>query len=505
MQGSSRIVVNTAAQYVKTIANVLLSMYSVRLVLELLGDSDYGIYSLVAGVVALLSFVSNALVVSTQRFLSFHQGVGDLGKLKSIFEDSVRLHLYIGAALLLLLFPLVFFLFNGFLEVPVDRIPAAKFVYLTVLAVLFITFVTAPFRASLVSHEDIVYISVVDVIDGVLKVVLVIVLAHLSVDHLKGYAVSLLSIQMFNLLALSLFALIRYPECSLPRGFGLSAEFVRDLSAFAGWTIFSTGCIVGRTQGCAIILNKAFGVVVNSAYGIAQQISGYVRFVSESLLNAMRPQIMKAEGNGDRQRMLSLSCKASKYAFLLLSMVVIPVCFYVEPLLHVWLREAPVPEGTPFFCRMVMIVCLADSITIGLGSANQAIGKIRNYSLAVNSTKILTLPLVIVCLKLKLGLYSVAVCYVGVELVCALIRLPLLKSTAGLDVRNFLSSVLHPLVIPLVLFVASLYLFHTVLGWGFIWSCLVCLPVYVLVIYFLALDSAEKSFVKSYLGRIRCK
>ena len=69
------------AQYVRTIINLLLSLYSARLVLDILGVDDYGIYSLVAGVVSMLSFLTNSLVGSTQRFLSFCQGRGELERL----------------------------------------------------------------------------------------------------------------------------------------------------------------------------------------------------------------------------------------------------------------------------------------------------------------------------------------------------------------------------------------------------------------------------------------
>ena len=74
MKASNRIIVNTLAQYIRTIINMVLSLYSSRLVLNILGVEDYGIYSLVAGVVSMLSFLTNSLVGSTQRFLSVSQG-----------------------------------------------------------------------------------------------------------------------------------------------------------------------------------------------------------------------------------------------------------------------------------------------------------------------------------------------------------------------------------------------------------------------------------------------
>ena len=100
MQASNRIIANTLAQYARTILNVLLSLYSARLVLDYLGVEDYGIYTLVAGIVSMLSFLTNSLISSTQRFLSFNQGKGDLENMKSVFSNSLLLHIVLGLSLI---------------------------------------------------------------------------------------------------------------------------------------------------------------------------------------------------------------------------------------------------------------------------------------------------------------------------------------------------------------------------------------------------------------------
>lgn len=501
MSPSDRLVVNTAAQYIRTIVNIFLSMYSMRLVLQLLGESDYGVYSVVAGVVALLSFVSNALVVSTQRFLSYNQGKSDTGRLKLIFDDSVLLHIYIGAALALVLACLTPLLFGGFLDIPSERVPLARIVYYSVIATVVITFITAPYRASLVAHEDIVFISAVDVADGLLKVFLVILLSHISVDSLAGYGVALMLIQLFNLVVLSMFASVRYDECGLPRFHRLSSGYIKDLSSFAGWTVYSTGCIVGRTQGLAIILNRTLGHVSNAAFGIAQSVAGYTHFISESLLNAIRPQIMKAEGEGNRSRMLDLSCRASRLSFLLLTAVVVPLCFYADVLLDLWF-EGVVPQGSAFFCRMVLVAGTVDAITIGLGSANQAVGDIRNYSLVVNTTKLMSLPLILWCLHSGAGTGSIAVCYIAVELLCALIRIPFLKKTAGLDAGAYLRSVIVPVLPAVAIYVPLTWFLSAVLSLGMIPGSLMSVCIYSLIVLSVSLDSDERRYLRNMLTRL---
>ena len=157
MKASNRIILNTISQYIRTIINMVLSLYSSRLVLSILGVDDYGIYSLVAGVVSMLSFLTNSLVGSTQRFLSVHQGMGDMGKLREIFSNSLMLHIILGLFTSVILFAITPLLFNGFLNIPEQRMHVAKQLYILVVLMVSISFIASPYRALLVSHENIVY------------------------------------------------------------------------------------------------------------------------------------------------------------------------------------------------------------------------------------------------------------------------------------------------------------------------------------------------------------
>ena len=169
MTNSNRIIINTMAQYTRTIINVCLSLYSTRLILSALGQSDYGIYSVVAGVIAMMSFITNALVVTTQRFLSIYHGKNDPQKIRQIFGNSMLLHILIASILGVVLFCLGSWITHDFLNIVVERQQAAWYVYNAAVVMLMLTFITAPIRALFIARENIVYISIVDVVDGILK------------------------------------------------------------------------------------------------------------------------------------------------------------------------------------------------------------------------------------------------------------------------------------------------------------------------------------------------
>ena len=308
MEPTKRIIVNTIAQYTKAIVNIGLSLYSTRLILDALSISDYGVYAVVGGVVAMLGFITNSLVITTQRFVSFYHGRGDTAYVGKIFNHSLLLHVVFGLAIAAILFSLKGWLFGGVLNIPPLRVETAGYVYYITIAMLFVTILTAPFKAMFIACENIVYVSVVEVCDGILKLLFAIALAFVSADRLLVYALMMCGIQLLNFMAFSIYGRLRFEECRLTlRRCDIKGDILRQLMGFAGWTIYSMGTLTARNQGIAIVINHFVGTVANAAYGVAAQVNAAIFFVSSSIVNAMNPQIMKAEGEGNRQRVLRLA------------------------------------------------------------------------------------------------------------------------------------------------------------------------------------------------------
>lgn len=504
MTNSQRVIVNTTAQYARTIINVCLSLYSTRLILEALGQSDYGIYSVVAGVIAMLSFITNALVTTTQRFLSVHHGKNDPQKIHQIFGNSMLLHLIIGGGLAIVLCAMGPLIINHMLNIEAERLVAAHWVYYAAVVMLCLSFITAPIRALFIARENIVYISIVDVLDGIFKLLIAIGLTYITHDKLISYAGLMVGITLFNLLAFAVYAAYKFPEFHCPRVKEWNKELIKELSSFAGWTTYSAGCIIVRNQGIAIVLNWFYGTIVNSAYGIAQQVLGAVQFVSMSIVNAINPQIMKAEGGNNRERMVMLSEYMSKYSFLLLALVAVPIIAEMDTLLQWWLSE--VPEHTSMFCRLMLVASLCDQLSVGLTSANQAIGNIKKYTLIFYTTKLLVIIAGWICLYKGLSIASIMWCYVVIELLTSLMRMPLMKWIAGIEMWPFCKHVFGRIILPLVAMIAVCYIMTNYMQYNYrvLLTLGASAVVGIVMIWLTALDKKEKElFKQSIKGIIR--
>lgn len=500
MTSSTRLVVNTIAQNVRTIINIVLSLYSTRIAMQALGMSDYGIYMLVAGLVSLLSYVSNTLIVTTQRFLSYSAGANDKPAMKKIFANSYIIHWFIGLLLAFTFAALTSWIFDEhILNIPETKIEESKIVYLLVIAAVLITLITAPFRALLISHENIVYISIVDVLDGVLKLVLVILLLFIDSWKLLLYALIMTGVLAFNLVMLAGYCRLHYDESSLIPRFNLwNSKLCQELVGFATWTVYSMACVYVRTQGVAVILNRTLGTIANAAYGVAIQVFGSIQFLSLAIRNAISPQIIKAEGNHQRTRAMYLSLLASKYCYLILALAVIPVVAEMPLLLRIWLGN--VPNNAIIFCRMMLIAALCDQSTIGLGILNQATGRIRNYTISVFSIKMLALP--VTCFFLYNGgsIFYVAITYVVSELLSAVVRLIYLIYTTELSITSYIRNVFIRLCPATLCMSLTAYMTTSFIlpeSWRFLITGLTTTIIGIISIWFTATDANERTRIQN--------
>ncbi|MDB4497777.1 hypothetical protein N9251_00380 [Gammaproteobacteria bacterium] len=501
MTQTKRLIINTVAQYIKTIFNVLLGLYATRIVMLNLGVSDFGIFNLIAGVIAFLAFISSALANATQRFLSYYFDQNLPLKVKTVFTNSLFIHGIFGLLMLIVVEIIGLFLWDGFLVIPINRIQTAQLVYHITGFVLFLSFITTPYRALCITHENFIGISLLDMLNAVLKLFAALILYWISYDHLAVYAWGILGATLIYGFSFLTLCHLKYSEVKQLKWQFISIKECKVLTHFMGWSIYSQACIVGRTQGLAILLNRALGTIINASYGLALQVNGSIRFLSQSLVNAMSPQIIKAEGVNNRKRVIELSHKASKFAFLLLAIIVVPTWFEMPYLLTLWLHE--VPEGAILFCRMMLLATLVDQLSLPLTIVNSATGRIRNFVLLIDTVKLFTLLIAAYLLHVGYSYIHVMWAFVAIETFCSLERIVYMYYDIQLSLVCYFRKVIVPCmygILCLILPAIGVYLF---VEEGFMRLIVMYLLTFFTLfvnLYFL-LDVHEKIQLKEFVAR----
>lgn len=383
--------INTIALYVKIIISGLVTFLSTRIALDLLGINDFGLYNLVAGIIAMLSLLNGSLLISTQRFLSVAIGKGENNSVLSrIFNSSLFIHLCLMLLVLIFLLISKIFLFSSFLNIDLASINIAKQVYdIMILSSLF-TILTIPYNAAINAHEEMWMFAIIESFVSILKLLAAYSLYITPYDLLLTYSI-LMSFAIFVGGGCKyLWCHWRYIETRLWIRGMFDFALIKKQISFVGWNTFGSIAMLGRNQGIAIVLNIFWGTLLNAAYGVANQLNVLVSTFASTITTVFNPIIMKYKGQGDNDTMLYMSSLSSKVSFLVSSIMALPLLLELDNILGLWLTQ--IPEYTLPICRGTILTFVIMQLYPGITRAIYAEGNIKWYQIITSCTILLILP-----------------------------------------------------------------------------------------------------------------
>jgi O-antigen/teichoic acid export membrane protein len=440
-QGSNKVVFNTGVLYTKMIISVFISLLSTRLILSELGEADYGIYVLIGGVVAMLSFLNISMATSTQRFLSFSLGKNNIEEVRKVFANSIILHFILGV-LLLLLFEFIgmFFLIDQ-LKIFPERISTAKILFHFIVASTFISIISVPYDGILNAKENMFFLSIVGVFDSLLKLGIALTLLHPFDDKLLLFGVLMMVKSFIIRIIKQIYCQRKYKEETVIKVKNYyDFPIFKELYSFAGWNLIGILGYLFKTQGITVVLNLFFNTVIIAAYGIANQVNSQLRLFTESMIQSLQPQIVKSEGSGDRERMIKLSLIASKFSFYLFSFLALPLYINLEYILNLWLVK--VPEGTFYFLKLIIILSVIQQFRTGILIATHSIGKIKEYQLFNAPVQLLSLPLGYLFLYLGYPFYSIILATIFIEIIIVFLNIFFFKKLTAYPPLDYVKNIL---------------------------------------------------------------
>lgn len=439
MQPAKRVAVNTGILYARMAITVFISLYATRLVLAALGAEDYGIFNVVGGAVAMLTFLSSAMSSATQRFMSYAQGEGNIQKQKKIFSVSVILHLSIAIIVVAFIEIVGYFLFDSILEIPDDRMDVAKILFQFMVVRVFFAIISVPYDAVINAHENMLLVAVLGIIEAIMKLSIAVYLAYVKFDQLLAFGGLMVTLSVVLIFLRGIYCSKKYDEVQYGLVKNFDKQLFKEMTGYASWSLLSSTSSLVTMRGVSIVLNSFFGVIVNAAQAIADQITGQLMVFSNMMLKALNPVIVKSEGENNRRQMLKASMTGNKISFFLIAFFAIPVIIEMPFILDTWLKD--VPEYTIIFCRLSVIKAMIDQLTVTFGTAVGATGNIRRMSFWYSFAYIFLLPVSYIAFKLGAAPYVIYVNIIVLAIILAAIRIYFTYRQCGLDVKRFLYDV----------------------------------------------------------------
>lgn len=501
MSTANRIIKNTGFLYAKMGITMFISLYTTRLILNSLGASDFGIFNIVGGAISMLGFLNAAMASATQRFMSYSEGEGNKEKQKSIFNVSFILHLGISIVIGISLLIAGYFFFNGILNIPQDRIFAAKVVYGSLIVSTMFTVMTVPYDAAMNAHENMKYYAIVGIFESLLKLAVAFVCVYTTFDKLIVYGSLMACIPLITLSIMRIYCHRHYKECTIAPHKYWQKGLMREMTSFAGWNLFQAAAAMITNNGVGIVMNMFFGTIINAAQGIANQINGQLMTLTNNMAKAVNPVITKTEGQKDHNKVLNLASTSSKAAFFITALFSIPAIITMPQLLKVWLKN--VPDYAVFFAQCQLIISLCEQLTSGFNVAINASGRIKGISIFKSITKFSFLPVAYLLFKLQISIIAVYCIFVIIQGLINGLFVPIyfLNKTFHYNFSRYFKMTFLPLVTTeFVVLLIGILLTNIFSEWHLLFTvfgcCILC---NIVLFYCISLNKEEKIIVSNLI------
>ena len=442
------IVFNSIILYGRLAIITILSLLITRLALKELGIVDYGLYSVLGGIISFITLINTISTGTANRFIAVALGHGDLDEVNEQFNINLIIQLFIGFIVIVLSFPLGDWYIYNYVNYDGDINDAIRVFRYSILGSV-ISFLGVPYSGLLMAKENFKVFSIVDVLSHLLKFLFVLLVLGLCTNKLIVYAILMAGLTALTTILYFIYCKIKYSDIVRWK-VSKSPKKYKDVFLFSIWNSYGVVAYVGKNQGAAVLVNAFFNTIYNTALGLANTVTGFVNLFAKNIAKPISPQITKCYAAGDMKRCELLLTMATKWSFFIILLIATPFFVAPEYILRLWLGE--VPPYTVMFIQLLIIEALIESLNNGVGELVFASGKIAFYQIAVNTTRLLGILVAYFILKFGYPAYSLLYAYIGVSIIVLVVKQIALKKSVDFDNKILFRSSYLPSILVLIIY-----------------------------------------------------
>lgn len=489
---------NSLILYFRLITISIVSLISARYILKALGHSDYGLYAVVGGVVAMMAFLNNIMTSTTYRFVAYELGKGENGNVNKVFNISFALHFGLSVLTVIFAETIGVYYIKNYLNVVSARIPDALFIFRLSVISTVISIISIPFQGIITAKERFSVLASIEIMRSVLVLVVVVFLQNYIGDKLRLYTLLVSVVSILSSLLYYVYVKNKYPDFVRWHFQKDKMKYV-EMMWFGIWILVGAAAAVSETYVSAIIINIFFGTVVNAAFGIASQVNNVIKMFAQSLNSTVIPQITKSYSSGESERTIELVVFSSKYSFFLMMIPALPILLETETLMDIWLLD--VPEYTVIFVRLMILNALISTANAGIPAVVQAIGNIKYYQIILSSLTLIALPISYLLLSFGAKPYVMIIVFTAISFINLAVRQILLKRLVSFNTKDFIRKVylrIAVVVLPLsLLFLVKDFFDESIIR--FVVLSIISVILLLLLIYFAGMSKIEKKYINKFI------
>ena len=483
------------------ILRMLLGLYTSRLALEALGVSDFGLNSVVGGVVVLFTFISSSLSETTIRFINVERGKPD-GDLNRVFNVCNVLHIAMAIFLFILLEAGGVYYINHYLNVDPGKESDAMFVFQVSTIMCCLGIINVPFASLFNATEKFLFTATVAISVKVVQLVLLYWLLTYDGSRIRAFALIETLTTMTSFVVYHYYAYCRWVEV-VKWKFTKEWNIYKEMLSFSFYNLLTNLALMARGQGCLLLINYFFGTKVNGAFAIARTVERNIWPFARNFQSAATPQITQSYSSGDMERVFNLSTHIGKYCMLMMMLAFFPLWAELNFILHLWL--VTVPEGALVFCKLILLMVFVSISDGGIGTVVIASGKVRWFWIVFSILTLSCVPLGFILLNSGYPAYMLLVLFLMADIIYRIVQLIMMHSILHFPVRKCFRRTFFPVVMACLPVVLCMFLTNCIQIDSIVWHfghILVIFIVTALSVFYLGLDKHERTkIITQYINR----
>lgn len=487
---------NSIILYSRLAITAICGFVTTRFALQALGFVDYGLFSVIGGIITFISLINTIMVSTSSRYISVSVGKNDLGETNKIFNICLQIHIVIAIITAIIAYPLGIWYINNYLNYSGD-ITNAIIIYIISATASIFTFITVPYHGLLTAKERFLVFCYPDVISHILRLILAYILMH----HFKS---KLLIYGAFMGITTIYPSFIYIKYCHKHFADVVKLKYVKDkflakdILSFSSWVSYGAVAYVGKNQGTALLVNAFFNTIMNTALGVANTINSAISLFSRSITQPIEPQISKSYASGNSMRCDELLVMSTKYTFLVVLLISSPFLIECKWILSLWLGKGQIPPYAELFTILIIVDTLIDSLNAGIKSLIFASGNIKLFQIIPSTIKLLSVLGAFFILRSGYPCYYLVYSYIFASALIVFVNQLILSKSLKYNTLALFKYSYFPSLVVSMLFIPILFIkipFHPVI------NVLVGVTYLIILMFIFGLSSKERSYIIKMLHK----
>lgn len=500
---NKRMAKNSLFLSIRMVFVLIIGLYTSRVILQVLGVTDFGVYNVVCGFVAMFTFLASTMSTGIQRFYNYELGKKNMDNVNKVYNTALFIQLILSLLVVIISETIGLWYLCNKMVIPDDRMYAAHWIYQLSILSFVLVIMQVPYKASILAHECMNFFAFLSIFEVILKLLIVFIIPFVNGDDLIVYGILLLVVNILHNLISYLYTKKKFPEVYLSKLY--YKEYFTRMLSFSGWNLMGSFAIMMREQGVNLVLNFFGGPVVNAARAIAVQVNSGLLHVVRNITMPVKPQVIQSYASGNIQRAFNLTYTISKLSFVFLYAASLPILLELEFVLRTWLGDN-VPDYTTIFVILIVCMTFFHNFFMVISDVVQAEGNIKRFQIITSLAIVSSVPLSYIVLKIGMDA-EWAMWMTLLSMITAFIfSLFELSRVVDFSVVIYTKKVLFPIIIICLLTLWVPFIPHSLMFPGvlrFIIVSITSIATIMCALYFVGLNKSEKALLGTIISKMK--